>query len=179
MQRGRTCYQRPLCLARQFINAFSITMGLDTSHNCWHGAYGAFMRWRKEVARAAGLPPLELMEGFYQSLKGPRVYSPVPTLYHGVATESEDYFTDLDSFLPIKWECLKPSALHLLLNHSDCDGELRWQDCRAIADELEALIPKMPQADDRGHIGNWKDKTQQFVDGLRSASKAKENVDFH
>jgi len=21
-------------------------MGLDTSHGCWHGSYGAFMRWR-------------------------------------------------------------------------------------------------------------------------------------
>ena len=40
-------------------------MGLDTSHNAWHGAYSAFMTWRKKIAHLAGFPPLELMEGFY------------------------------------------------------------------------------------------------------------------
>lgn len=23
-------------------------MGLDTSHDCWHGAYSAFTRWRQQ-----------------------------------------------------------------------------------------------------------------------------------
>lgn len=43
----------------------------------------------------------------------------------------------------------------------------------------EELIPKLPDEDTGGHIGNWRDKTQQFVDGLREASKAKEDVGFH
>lgn len=38
-------------------------MGLDCSHNAWHGAYSAFMRWRIKLAEVAGLPPLEFMEG--------------------------------------------------------------------------------------------------------------------
>ncbi len=29
-------------------------MGLDTSHDCWHGAYSAFGRWRRAIAEAAG-----------------------------------------------------------------------------------------------------------------------------
>jgi len=29
-------------------------MGLDTSHECWHGAYSAFTRWRHELATVAG-----------------------------------------------------------------------------------------------------------------------------
>lgn len=150
-------------------------MGLDTTHNCWHGAYSAFMRWRRELARVAGLPPLDLMEGFYAPLQG----RGLPTLYHGMATREGDYFKDLDESLPINWECLKPSPLHILLHHSDFDGEIAWQECGPIADALEALLPKLPKVEAGGHIGDWRDKTQQFIDGLREASKLRENVEFH
>ena len=30
-------------------------MGLDTSHNCWHGPYGAFHRFRKELGNQIGI----------------------------------------------------------------------------------------------------------------------------
>jgi len=125
-------------------------MGLDTSHDCWHGSYGSFNRWRIEVARAAGLPPLDLMVGHYDG--------------HGVTDPA------ILSTLPISWDAVRPTPLRLLLNHPDCEGELAWQDCAAIADALEALIPSM---------GEWTDRTQQFVNGLRLAAKRKENVDFH
>jgi hypothetical protein len=39
-------------------------MGLDTTHNCWHGSYGSFGRWRKAVADAAGYGNLDAYEGF-------------------------------------------------------------------------------------------------------------------
>jgi hypothetical protein len=29
-------------------------MGLDTTHDCWHGSYGGFNRWRNAIAAAAG-----------------------------------------------------------------------------------------------------------------------------
>lgn len=38
-------------------------MGLDISHDAWHGAYSAFHRYRKEIANQIGLD-LEKMEGF-------------------------------------------------------------------------------------------------------------------
>lgn len=150
-------------------------MGLDTSHDCWHGAYSAFMRWRKELAKVAGLPPLELMEGFYEPLRS----SGLPTLYYGIETRHTDYLREVDSRLPIKWDALKPSPLHALLYHSDCDGEITWSECASLAKELEKLIPKLPNGDAGGHIGNWRDKTAQFVKGLKAAHKAKENVEFH
>ena len=150
-------------------------MGLDCSHNCWHGAYSAFMRWRKEIAKVAGLPPLELMEGFYQPLNA----SGLPTLYFGLGTRKENYLDEIDKALPIKWDCLKPSPLHKLLYHSDCDGEIAAEDCGPIADELEKLLPLFPQGDGGGHIGNWRDKTQTFIDGLKLAASKNEAVDFH
>lgn len=151
-------------------------MGLDTTHNCWSGAYGAFMKWRTELAKAAGLPPLELMEGFYTPLSA----SYGSTLEHG-AGGGDPYWriSLLDEALPISWECLKPSPLHELLNHSDCDGEIPWESCSAMADALESLIPKLPSGDAGGHIRNWRDKTATFVAGLRLAAELKENVEFH
>lgn len=149
-------------------------MGLDTSHDAWHGAYSAFMRWRCELARAAGLPPLGLMEGFYA--KGD--YGD-PIKFARQALNSETAFANIAESLPIKWECLKPSALHTLLHHSDCEGEIAWEDCGPIADALEALLPKLPSGDGGRHVGNWRDKTAQFIKGCRAAFEAKESLEFH
>lgn len=135
------------------------------------------MQWRQMIAKVAGLPPLDLMEGFYRAFPGDDACDLIYWARKGL--NDEKAFEDLRQRLPIKWECLKPSPLHLLLYHSDCDGELDWRDCGAIADALEALLPKLLDEDAGGHIGNWRDKTAQFVKGLRQASKKQENVVFH
>lgn len=40
-----------------------VVMGLDTTHDCWHGAYSAFGRWRTRIAACIGLT-LSEMFGF-------------------------------------------------------------------------------------------------------------------
>jgi hypothetical protein len=37
----------------------------------------------------------------------------------------------------------------------------------------------MPRGDSGGHIGDYRDKTQQFIDGLRRAAAANEPLGFH
>ena len=162
-------------------------MGLDTSHDAWHGSYSSFMRWRKRIANVAGLPPLELMEGFYQPLDKNRKIQPldknrkiytcdVPTFW---TSSTPDWkFLDIDKRLPISWDCLKPSPLHELLHHSDCDGEIPWEICSKIADCLESLIPLLPQEGTEEDPWDWKDKTRQFVEGLRLAFSLRENLIF-
>jgi len=39
-------------------------MGLDTSHDCWHGPYSSFNSWRTEICKAAGLGSLSEYYGF-------------------------------------------------------------------------------------------------------------------
>lgn len=153
-------------------------MGLNTSHECWHGAYSAFNRWRTMLARVAGLPPLALMEGFYSEERAV-IGNPFWKQYEEDKQRGYVGEETIWSQLPIRWEGLVPNALHTLLCHPDCEGEIAWQDCAAIADALEALIPKLPKGDAGGHIGDWRDKTQAFVDGLRLAAKKQENVEFH
>lgn len=149
-------------------------MGLDVSHGCWSGAYSAFYRWRIELAKVAGLPPLELMEGFYQ----PGGYAD-PIHFAQKFTRNKDSFADLQSQLPIKWDCLKPDPIHKLLYHSDCDGIIKHKDCLPMAKSLETLLPLLPDGEGGGHIGFWKDKTQDFIDGLKLAHEQKVDVEFH
>lgn len=147
-------------------------MGLDTSHNAWHGAYSAFMRWRIEIARCCGIP-LELMEGFFEAKTNQMV------LAECAGENAKPLIELVGRNCPIKWDSLKPDPLHVLLYHSDCDGEIAPTDCAKIADRLEQLLPKIPSGDGGGHIGNWRDKTQQFIDGCRAAAAAGEPLNFH
>lgn len=165
-------------------------MGLDTTHGCWHGAYSAFSRWREELARKAGVP-LDLMEGYYGFRAGssesrvwddamewsaPREGGPLCGDYRG--TMLHRYITNVSAWLPIKWEALKPDILHVLLDHSDCEGEIAAADCGPLADRLEELLPLL-EGDGGGHIGSYREKTQTFIDGLRLAASQNEAVEFH
>jgi hypothetical protein len=160
-------------------------VGLDTSHDCWHGAYSAFMNWRQMVAKAAGMPPLGFMEGYYgyTNIEHDEAKESLRSIgfaeEHVWARDILSSFYGVGGNMPITWDSLKPSPLHFLLSHSDCEGEIPHELCDGIADELEKLLPELPEGDAPGHIRNWRDKTQTFIDGLRLAAKEKENVDFH
>ena len=143
-------------------------MGLDTTHDCWHGAYSAFGRWREGLAKAAGIP-LQLMERYYV----------LDDWMHGPPDQAAiDWIERITPWLPIKWEALKPDVLHILLDHSDCDGWISTEHCAALADRLEELLPLLPVEHDTGHIGSWQQKTQLFITGLRLAAARGENVEF-
>ena len=124
-------------------------MGLDTTHDAWHGAYSAFARWREELATTAGI--LDYRNNW------PRL--------------------DVDPHLLGDWGEHPEEALWLLLAHSDCDGYLMPREAEAIADRLEELLPLL-NGDGGGHIGSYQEKTQQFIDGLRAAVSAGEPVEF-
>jgi hypothetical protein len=51
-------------VASGYEQCYGAGMGLDTSHDCWHGSYHAFGVFRRALAKAAGLPDLDSMEGF-------------------------------------------------------------------------------------------------------------------
>ena len=73
----------------------------------------------------------------------------------------------------------KGDPLAKLLWHSDCDGEIPWEDCSPLADALQALLPALEVADEAGgHIGHFAAKTELFVAGLREAAELKETVEF-
>lgn len=142
-------------------------MGLDTSHGCWHGSYGAFCRWRRELARAAGYKiakpgPEELANGVY----GPYV--------------DIDWDMFEDKNYQGEWDTVPgDDPLLYLIVHSDCDGVIHPEQAVHIARRLESLLPLLNEAASGGHITSMRDDTRQFIAGLKEAAKAGEDVDFH
>jgi hypothetical protein len=132
-------------------------MGLDTSHGCWHGPYSAFQLWRQELARAAGyevVEPLRLGQPYYE----------LPW----------DQFED-KNFLG-EWDSIPgDDPLMFLLVHSDCDGVIRPEHGVHLAARLEQLLPLLGES----HVYSMREDTEQFIDGLRKAAAAGEDVDFH
>jgi hypothetical protein len=85
----------------------------------------------------------------------------------------------LSELYAIPWDAYKSNPLWVLLRHSDCDGEIAPEHCGHIADKLEELLPCLPSAPDRGHIGDWRETTERFIAGLRAAAAANEPLYFH
>ena len=120
-------------------------MGLDTSHDCWHGPYSQFNKWRNEVCLAADLGSI------YE--------------YNGFGGDKEFDHSD---------------PLTILLYHSDCDGDIKWQDCNDLADRLEEVLPNVRSVKTEDiRFDYYKARVDQFIDGLREAYNLKEDVDFH
>jgi hypothetical protein len=131
-------------------------MGLDTTHDAFHGAYSAFNRFRQAVASAAGgsFPPHD-----DKSLDPEMWYTG-----DGVSQDSH----------PGLWE---------FMSHSDCDGDISPEMCAKVADDLEALLPKIEALawPDAGHIarrGGMVKVTEKFIAGCRSAHAANEPLEF-
>ena len=76
------------------------------------------------------------------------------------------------------WSKTPDDPLLVLIAHSDCDGVIHPEQAGPLADRLEELIPLLPKGDGGGHIGNWVSKTRTFIDGLRAAVSAGEDVKF-
>jgi len=151
-------------------------MGLDITHGAWHGAYSAFHRWRCELAKYAGLPPLEYMEYFYDK---DSAFSLLEFKFPNGDELAMAELRRLKAQLPIKWSCLKKRPLFTLLTHSDCEGYINWKACKPLAEDLKKILDSIPEdVDLGGHIGNFRKKTQTFIDGCMAAYEAKEKLEF-
>lgn len=153
-------------------------MGPDTTHDCWHGAYSAFTRWRDKLGEVAGYTyhhdVHELSEGTV--MRSTRV---TPDIDWGniEATIGRDLFGKWPA-IPVRPDGT-PDPLIVLLAHSDCEGEIQANFCAPLADRLEELLPLLGDEEGGGHIGAYADKTRTFIDGLRRAADLGEADGFH
>lgn len=140
-------------------------MGLDTSHDCWHGAYSAFTRWRLELAKVAGYAvwPVKHEDGIARDT---------------IMLDWGRLSRDNPGHLMGEWNTAPDDALVYLFMHQDCEGVIHPAQAAPLADRLEELLPLL-HGDGGGHIGSYRDKTQKFIDGLRKAVAAGEDVVFH
>jgi hypothetical protein len=151
-------------------------MGLDCSHDAWHGAYSAFNSLRQKVAEAMG--------GSYPP--------------HNEKTLDEEMW-----YWGRGYNADTHPGLLVFLRHSDCDGHLTPRECRLVAKDLEALLPEIEKLDDGGLHGGWSISrtgdgtfetathpghiaaaggyvaaTKRFIDGCRKAAKANQRLRF-
>lgn len=155
-------------------------MGLDTTHNCFHGAYSAFMRWREKLAEVAGIP-LHMMEGYYHPdmMVPPSLKSLAGFLKAGGLDFVANAALKYHDYLPLRWELLRPDpALYFLLIHSDCEGDIPVEMLIPLAERLTELLPLLGDAS-AWDAGLFRDVTQKFIDGLRLAASLGEPVEFH
>lgn len=130
-------------------------MGLNTSHDAFYGAYSAFNRFRQAVAEAIGgsYPPHT-----DEALDG--------TLWYWGEGFNGSTNPGLREFFV----------------HSDYNGEIDPQTCAILAEELEALLPKLDaMGDGGGHIaarGGFGGVTRRFIAGCREAAAASEPLTF-
>lgn len=112
-------------------------MGLDTSHDCFHGSYSTFNSWRLILTKLAGYGDI----------------------YEYLGYRGNKHFP-------------KNDILTILLEHSDCDGQIKWEMCDTLSKRLKEILPKFE--------GEYMQEiTKKFIKGLEKAYKRKENVDFH
>lgn len=71
----------------------------------------------------------------------------------------------------VPWASVPLDPLHILLNHSDCDGDISPEECAALAERLGDLLPVIPD--------QWRDITVRFIDGCHWANMLGEPLDFH
>lgn len=121
-------------------------MGLDTTHDCWHGAYSSFMEWRIQL--------------------------------HAAITGEPATRSNLESaWLDRRYED-QAIPINVLMNHSDCDGEIPSEMCLPLARAIEELLPKLS---DSGPMPSWTPKglAVRFAQGLRLAATEGSPVEFH
>lgn len=140
-------------------------MGLDTTHDCWHGSYGSFSMWRNTLAKLAGY--------FVHPVQWPNCTVSTPLLEWSKFTQDNVYG---------KWETTPEDPLIVLLCHSDCDGVINPRDAGPLADRLEELLRvyregESVEPDDT--VWNFEQRTQQFVNGLRRCVEENEPVEFY
>ena len=139
-------------------------MGLDVSHDCWSGAYSGFSRFRDKLASVAGY------EFIQDAARGGRQ---MVALDYGAWPEPNYYDPPI---IPYRADGTQDPIL-LLLMHSDCEGRIRAEHVKALADRLTELLPNI-EGDGHGHVGDYHAATQQFINGLRLAEQCNEDVVF-
>jgi len=72
----------------------------------------------------------------------------------------------------LPWPSAEKLPLVYLLHHSDCDGELTPEQCRAVAPALRKAVEQWPEDD-------WdRRKFLQLADGMDAAAEAGEPLEF-
>lgn len=143
-------------------------MGLNVSHDAWTGAYGAFGRWRQHLAEVAGYAVAKVQWLPADAWDGPRD-TVLIDWGHITKANRQGEWTEAER---------PKDPLIYLIAHSDCDGVIHPVEAALLADRLQELLPLLDESKSGGHIQSMRQKTGQFIAGLRDAVSRDETVEF-
>lgn len=128
-------------------------MGLDTTHNCWHGPYSAFGRFRAAVGEAAK-----------------DVFGYVPDYGAHPARAFQGWWDDDHTYTDV---------LDVFFVHSDCDGYIFPQQAEPLAKRLRQLVEHVPDDDcPENPQFSTRARLTRFVFGLLDAVDTWQIVEF-
>jgi len=154
------------------------TVGLDTTHDCWHGSYTNFTLWRNQIARSAGYTVTAHPDKPWATIDIP-----------GIRFKPENFQGEWGGGPPVE------DPLVYLIVHSDIDGVIHPSEGRHLAARLEQLLPVLTiegasQAAERYEqflpgltLGRMSHEalvkaTLRFIKGLREAADSDDDVVF-
>jgi len=132
-------------------------MGLDITFDTWQGSYTGFVDWRAHIAEVAGYRE-EAARARGEQPAGLELGLRIE--WDGVTSENIAGF----------WTEEPEDVLIVLLVHSHSDGWIYPQHTGRLARRLEGLLPDV--ADE------FRDATEQFIEGLRAATAFPGPVEF-
>lgn len=135
-------------------------MGLDTTHDCWHGPYSQFMRWRCWLSYFIMLDRGDAGDEDAKEIG-----------YKGATQEAIERAWNEGQYAD------QSVPLNVLMQHSDCDGEIASEVCAPLADAIEDLANRRMKP--RGTYDDMRPATDRFIAGLRLAASKGEPVVFH
>lgn len=152
-------------------------MGLDTSHDAFHGAYSAFNRFRQIVCQAAGG---SFPSHYKRNDDGSYVRDEAGLFVIDNSLDGENWY------IGDEYSEESHPGLWAFLCHSDCDGEIPPETCVKVAADLEALLPEIERLETihglgGGHIegrGGFSEVTRKFIAGCRDAASENEPLVF-
>jgi hypothetical protein len=151
-------------------------MGLDTSHECWHGAYSSFGRWRGWIAEQLGWEFDTGPDGNERDYLYVIPIERIPTRRNNVLPIFAGLMDIMYDGNPYMGDWYEPpeDIIDVLMVHSDCDGRIPARFCRPLAERLSLIVQ-----DAELSIGDdWRPRTNQFIEGLIRAANRNEDVLF-
>lgn len=131
-------------------------MGLDVSHDCWHGGYHSFNTWRDTVSRYAGYS-FDLYDTENGKVKAPVI----------------DWQKIDNNNLMGKWKVMPSDPWWIIIAHYDCDGIIQKDHVKPLYERMEQILQLIPKDDTVVY-----DKTVKFIEGLKFAYERNEKVTF-
>jgi hypothetical protein len=146
-------------------------MGIDFSHCEARWGYMGFMNFRTKLATEAGIA-LHCMKGFAGGPSGKSFEALTISGESGERGKMPGFDKYVGRQPVIPWENIKDD-IKILLDHSDCDGELTPEECAKVAPRLRELVATWAE-DDRDKINGL-----LLAEGMDIAAFNRENLEFH